>query len=100
MIRIVKVTGESLSPVYQEGDYVVITTIPFLLNKINVGDAVVFKHELYGMMIKKVTSVDEAQRTITVIGLHKDSIDSRNFGPVRRDALVGKVIWHVHKPNN
>jgi len=98
MFRIVKVTGESLSPFYQEGDYVVITTIPFLLRRLKPGATIVFSHDQYGMLIKQVKQVITHGNMIEVTGLNRYSVDSRTFGPIPLSAVIGKVIWHIAKP--
>ena len=33
MFRMIQVTGESLSPLFHEGDYVLVTTIPFVVKQ-------------------------------------------------------------------
>ena len=50
------------------------------------------------MMIKKVSRVAEDGKEIYVVGTHENSVDSRQFGAVRKDALIGKVIWHIPRP--
>ena len=98
MIRMIKVTGESLSPLFHEGDYVLITTIPFVVNKIKVGDTIVFQHTSYGTLIKQVEQANREEGTLSVIGTNPNSVDSRRFGPIRREDVIGKVIWHIAKP--
>ena len=83
-------------PDYQEGDFVVVVAKSFLFNNIKAGDTIVFKHEFYGMMIKNVQSVDLDQ--IYVAGTHIHSVNSRQLGPIHRDRLLGKVIWHIASP--
>jgi len=95
MFRPIKVTENSLSPEYREGDYVVITTIPFFLRRIRAGDVIVFRHPSYGIMIKRVERVLGAGDQFFVVGEHPYSVDSRQFGPVSKEALLGKVIWHI-----
>ena len=97
MIQILKVTGESLSPFFLEGDFVVVSKIPFVLRKIKAGDIVVFRHPVYGTMIKKVERISPDGEEIFVLGTHPESTDSRQFGPLSRRQLVGKVIWHIKK---
>lgn len=94
MLKFIKVKGDSLSPDYQEGDYVMILTYPFFLFKR--GDTIVFRHSDYGRMIKKIDRRD--RDSIYVVGTHPNSIDSRRFGPIDRGAVAGKVIWHIKKP--
>lgn len=99
MLRFLKVTGESLSPGYQEGDFVLIAKIPFFFTSLHPGDVVVFRHEQYGLMIKRVAEVDGLTRQVFVVGDHPWSVDSRQFGSIDRDHLLGKVIWHIARPN-
>ncbi len=97
MIQILKVTGESLSPFFLEGDFVVVSKIPFVLRRIRAGDIVVFKQPGYGTMIKKIDHLSTDGNEIFVLGTHPESTDSRQFGPLSRRQLVGKVIWHIKK---
>lgn len=94
MIKFIKVTGDSLSPAYKEGDYVMLITVSFFYLKR--GDTIVFKHPEYGTMIKNIDSIDSDK--IFVVGTHPHSTDSRQFGPIERSEVVGKVIWHIKKP--
>jgi len=94
MLKIIKVTGESLSPDIQEGDYVLIGTCSFLF-PIKKGDTVVFVHPHYGRMIKKVTGIQKKPQTITVSGTHPQSVDSRDFGNISRALITGKVLLHI-----
>jgi nickel-type superoxide dismutase maturation protease len=97
MIQILRVTGESLSPFFQEGDFVVICKIPFVLRKVKAGDIVVFRHPEYGTLIKKVERISPSGEEIFVIGNHPESTDSRQFGTLHRNQLIGKVLWHIGK---
>jgi len=97
MLRVLKVSGDSLSPKYQEGDYVVIATCPFLLHRLKAGDTIIFQHKHYGTLIKRIMRFAEDGQ-IYVTGAHENSLDSRRIGPVRREAIRGKVIWHVPRP--
>jgi nickel-type superoxide dismutase maturation protease len=94
MLKLVKVTGNSLYPDYREGDYVMVITVPFFPFK--EGNSIVFQHPEYGMMIKKIAQVGTTG--LFVIGNHPDSVDSRRFGPIQRQDVVGKVVWHIRKP--
>jgi phage repressor protein C with HTH and peptisase S24 domain len=94
MIKFIKVTGQSLSPEYQEGDFVAIVTIPFLMFK--PGNTIVFEHPTHGTLIKKILHIDPDG--IFVTGTQPDSVDSRRFGPIERRRVLGKVMWHIRKP--
>lgn len=95
MLRLFKVTESSLYPAYQDGDFVLISKIPILFGRLKPGDTVVFRHPVYGTLIKQVQSLDGGE--LRVIGLVEESIDSRVFGPIRVQDVIGKVIWHIPK---
>jgi phage repressor protein C with HTH and peptisase S24 domain len=92
MFRIIKVTGHSLSPEYQEGDYVLLHTKPFFF-QLKSGDTIVFNQAAYGKMIKKIDRID--YNLVYVVGTHATSVDSRQFGPISLEDITGKVIWHI-----
>ena len=93
MCRVIKVTGDSLTPIIEEGDFVLVLKIPFFF--LRSGDIVVFRHETHGKMIKLVEVVSRKEGTVFAVGTHPFSTDSRAFGPVPRKDIIGKVIWRV-----
>jgi signal peptidase I len=98
LFHIHKVIGDSMSPDFQEGDFVVLTTVPFFLNRLKVGDVIVFEHKLYGTLIKRIASFDPETAEAYVEGTRPDSLDSTRLGTIRRNAIRGKVIIHISKP--
>ena len=98
MCRVIKVTGNSLTPIIEEGDFVLVLKIPFSLWKPRPGEVIVFRHPVYGTMIKQVERFAPGSGEINVIGTHPDSTDSRQFGPIRRQDVVGRVVWQIRKP--
>ena len=98
MLRIIKVKGDSLSPEYKEGDYVVITTFPFFFRSLQQGDTIIFRHPVYGTMIKHVERVDPETKELFVIGNHPQSVDSRQFGTISQKWITGRVLWQIAKP--
>jgi signal peptidase I len=99
MPRLLRISGDSLLPKYRDGDFVVVSKIPFLFHPVRPGDVVGFRHAMYGTMIKVVDEVASNGDEICVLGTHLGSSDSRTFGPVRKRNLVGKVIWHIRRPS-
>jgi nickel-type superoxide dismutase maturation protease len=95
MIRFLKVTGRSLEPRYREGDFVLVFKIPFSLTFYRPGDVVVFRHPLYGTLIKKFDHLADGE--LFVVGSAPESTDSRSFGTISKRAVIGKVIWHIQK---
>jgi len=99
MLRRIKVTGSSLSPEFKEGDFVLTSKIPLFFGLIKAGEIVVLDHPDLGRLIKRVKWVDRETKEVFVIGTHENSIDSRQFGPVKYSDLTGKVFLHIPKPD-
>jgi len=60
-------------------------------NRYKVGDIVAIKVNGKEMVKRIQTSVD---RHIVVRGDNeKESTDSRKFGPIKKEQIIGKVIW-------
>ncbi len=104
MFRILKVTGNSLSPLYEEGDFVFIIKIPFFFSfyqpGIHPGDIIVLRHPYYGVLIKRVQWLTPDAKQIFVLGTHAESTDSRTFGLVERKWVQGKVLWQIRRPRS
>ena len=93
-MRLLKVRGDSLWPDFREGDYVLAAGVPFPVRKIKAGDVIVFRQSGYGTLIKRVHRVLDSGQAFDVRGTQIYSSDSRNFGPVLRGHVSGKVVWH------
>ncbi len=96
MLRLLKITGDSLTPEFQPGDFVLVSKIPFLFISPSPGDTVAFHQPGYGLLIKVIQQITP-DNNLTVMGTHPESIDSRVFGPVKPENILGKVIWHIRK---
>ncbi len=96
MLRILRVSGESLAPGYHDGDYVLVRSVR--RRSIKPGDVVVFRHHSYGLMMKQVERIDAGGKEFHVVGTQPGSLDSRQLGPISGDLIVGKVIWHIERP--
>ncbi len=97
MFRIHKVAGDSMLPDFQEGDFVVLTTLPFFLKRLKIGDIIIFEHKLYGTLIKRIASFAPETAEAYVEGTRPDSLDSSRLGTIRRENIRGKVIAHFSK---
>jgi len=97
MFRLLKVADSSLTPDFEDGDYVVATRIPILFRAPRPGQVVVFRQAEYGTMIKRVERVLDDEN-LFVVGTHTWSVDSRQFGPVKRSDVIGVVVLHIRRP--
>ncbi len=98
MFRLLKVTGQSLQPEYSEGDFVLVSKILFFFGRPRPGSVIAFHHPTYQTLIKRVERVSSDGRDLFVLGTHRDSVDSRRFGPIGRESVIGQVLWHIKKP--
>ena len=98
MIKIIKVTGESLSPFFLPGDYVITRKSKLFFKDFRSDDFIVFTHPILGLLIKKILEIDPIDNTFQVAGTHPSSINSSKLGKVHPEDIVGKVIWHIKKP--
>lgn len=96
MLKLLKISGDSLAPEYQIGDFVMISKIPFLFIPPSPGDIIAFRQPGYGLLIKCIQQIT-ADGELIVVGSHPESVDSREFGPIKKENILGKVFWHIQK---
>jgi nickel-type superoxide dismutase maturation protease len=92
VVRRVTVEGRSMEPALLPGDRLVV--VPGL--SLHRGDivAVFDPRHRRRLLVKRITSVDPCQGLISVEGDNLDqSTDSRVFGPVSRETVVGRAVY-------
>ena len=98
MLRIIKVAGNSLSPLFLPGDFVLIGLKPIFSRNLKAGDLIVFDHAEYGRLIKQVIEVHPHSDHIFVGGTQSMSLGSSQLGPISSSAVIGKVLCHFKNP--
>lgn len=93
--KIYRVSGNSLHPRFQHGDFVLISKFVGNVTKLKPGDPIVFRHAHYGTIIKLVSRIDFEADEIEVVGNYYGSLDSRSFGPISKNDVLGKVIFCI-----
>jgi signal peptidase I len=96
MLKLLKIVGDSLTPAFEHGDFVLVSKIPFLFRPPSPGDVIAFHQPGYGVLIKRIQSIN-SDGELKVIGTQPESVDSRVFGAVRQGDMIGKVVWHIRK---
>ena len=96
MLKLLKIVGDSLTPNFEHGDFVLVSKIPFLFRSPSPGDVIAFHQPGYGLLIKRIQEVNSDGK-LKVIGTLPESVDSRVFGAVRQEDMIGKVVWHIRK---
>lgn len=92
MLKIFKISGDSLYPFYKNGERVLCRKI-FRNTHINVNDTLVFEKDHYGLMIKKVKDIRD--KNYFVEGTTPLSIDSRNFGTLSHQEVKYRVLFKI-----
>ena len=90
-----RVEDVSMEPTLKAGDYVMINKLSYLFRKPSKGDIVVFKHPNAGsFLIKRIAEFKDSG--YFVLGDNREfSTDSRHFGAIARNLIVGKVWLHA-----
>ena len=89
-----KVVGHSMEPTFREGRVVWVSNWSYLVGKPKVGDVVVAKHSAGRILLKRIIEV--SQKGVVVVGDNQgDSLDSRTFGEIKFNQIVGKVLIKV-----
>lgn len=91
------VSGNSMLPTLKPGQDVLVLCWFY---KLKVGGLVAFKKDSKEMIkrVRQLSSdlpVRQAGRGMFVQGDNsKESTDSRKFGPIKKEEIIGKVIWY------
>jgi len=97
MFRIIKVDGESMSPDFNDGDYVLISRIPLMMRHVKLNSILVFNTAKYGILIKKVSVIDKDNRYFFT-GINSLSLTTDKIGAVSEKDILGSVILHFKLP--
>ena len=89
IIGVYRVDGHSMYPTLKDGDFVFTTS----LLPLRVGSLVVVKHARFDVIVKRVREINADG--ITVIGDAPASTSSEAMGVIRRDEVLGRVIYRV-----
>lgn len=94
MFKLVKVTGNSMSPTLEDGDYVLVKK-PRRQRKLTLGLIYVINHSELGRIIKRLG--DMKHDRCFFIGDNPSSTPSTIIGAVERSRVTGQVIFVIGK---
>jgi signal peptidase I len=94
-LRVVTVSGESMAPAYHDGDQLLVVRSR---RRVRIGSVIVFVPPAgftdVPWLVKRVVDLNGGRRSgrFIVRGDAAVSLDSRQFGPVDRNAVIGVVV--------
>jgi nickel-type superoxide dismutase maturation protease len=92
-----RVEDTSMEPTLKPGDYVIVNRLAYLFGKPSKNDVIVLKHpqQKEKFLVKRIAEIRDSE--YFVLGDNTEfSKDSRHFGPIKRNMIVGKV-WVTAK---
>lgn len=92
MVKIFKVSGQSMLPTLADGQYIIGESLAYKFHNPKIGDIVVLKSPDNISLIKRIA--DRKSDKYFVEGDNKkESKDSRHFGPVEINKISAKIIY-------
>jgi len=92
--KILRVSGQSMQPDYNDGDYIVIS--PWFIQWFTKeGKDIVFMHDKLGHLVKRVMRVDKLNKTVSVYGTGPESTTGEEIGNIPFKNIFGLVIFHL-----
>ncbi len=94
VLRIVRVVGSSMEPSYRSGDYVLVGAARWLW-PVRPGDAVVYKHPRFGVLIKRVLVIERDRRRYAVAGTGSETSAAETLGPAPFESVIGRALLRI-----
>lgn len=94
-----KVEDKSMEPTFKSGDYVLVNKLAYIFGNPSKGDVIVLQHpkEKNRFLIKRISLVTKSDEFYVVGDNRSFSQDSRHFGPIGKNSIIGKVAFRVEK---
>jgi nickel-type superoxide dismutase maturation protease len=86
-----KVIGHSMEPTIKNGETVLVTSLFYWFKNPEIDDIVAFR-EAGKVLIKRVTDVSKEKYCLAGDN-RQDSLDSRKFGLISKQKILGKVFY-------
>ena len=89
-----RIVGHSMEPQIQSGQTILVSNISYWFKTPKIHDIVAFRDSANKILIKRIISIRNGKYFLT--GDNKnDSLDSRSFGEIDRDKIIGKMIYKL-----
>ena len=85
-INIFLISGDSMKPLIPKNSYVI--SLPVLFKRVN--SILIFKHEKYGDLVKRLISIDN-DGNHWFKGENNHSVSSTKIGPIKEKDIIGRA---------
>lgn len=82
-----------MEPQFKNGDKILASFLPFIIKNPKVNDIVVFEYK-NKVFIKRIKQIENKKYFVQGDN-NNDSIDSRNFGGISKNQILGKMIFKL-----
>jgi len=93
ILKLVKVKGDSMSPLFLHGDYLLLTDFPSPTFWMKQGRIIVFNSERYGLLVKRVAKIDKHKKVFWAEGMNPYSVTTEQMGENSFLTVKGTVLW-------
>ena len=88
-----RITGHSMQPKLKENDLVLVSKIFYIFKSPSINDIVAFERS-GKILVKRIIKISGNNYFISGDN-KKDSFDSKAFGPIKKESIVGKVFYKL-----
>ena len=89
-----KIIGHSMEPQIKTGETVLVSSIQYWFKIPKIHDIVAFKDSTNKILIKRIIKIQNGKYFVQ--GDNKnDSLDSRKFGYISKDKIIGEIIYKL-----
>ena len=89
-----KIVGHSMEPQIEDGQSILVSVLPYWFKKPQINDIVAFKDNSGKVLIKRIAKVKNGEYFMQGDN-QEDSLDSRKFGFISKNQIVGEVIFKL-----
>ena len=82
-----------MEPIISKNSFIL--SVPFKFKK-NKNQFIIFKHQKYGLLIKKLYFIDNSEK-YWFIGENSCSISSNEIGPIAKEKILGRAYAYISR---
>lgn len=92
MLKVAKVKGNSMVPLFLNGDYVLGIRVFWPKSQLKIGDIVIVDTPIYGRIIKEIVHIDIDSSMVQLAGKNLESVSTKKMGNIPFQSIKWKVI--------